>query len=126
MANLDLKRLWLILLLLVIVVGVVVSIRTVPKFLPLNEVERTLAMQGVTKNMAWKPVVRRTNGLDMVLVPAGCFQMGATEDQLQEALTSCNTFYGGICQQSFENELPPHQVCFPEPFWIGRTAVTNR
>jgi formylglycine-generating enzyme required for sulfatase activity len=105
--------------------GLVISFRTVPKFLPLKETDRLLAMQGVTENSAWKPILRQLGGLDMVLVPAGCFQMGATVDQLQEALTSCNTFYGGICQQSFENEQPSHQVCFSEPFWFGLTAVTN-
>ena len=126
MTNLNRKKLWLFLLLLVIVVGLVFSLPTVPKFLPLKETERLLAMQDVTTNAAWEPVVRRRNGLDMVLVPAGCFQMGATDTQLQEAMTSCNKYYGGYgCQLSFENEQPPHQVCFSEPFWIGRTAVTN-
>lgn len=126
MTRINRNYLFLLVFISVIVVGLVISFRTVPKFLPLKETDRLLAMQGVTENSAWEPVVRQLDGLDMVLVPAGCFQMGATEDQLQEALTSCNTFYGGICQQSFENELPPHQVCISEPFWIGQTAVTNR
>jgi formylglycine-generating enzyme required for sulfatase activity len=82
-------------------------------------------MQGVTSNDDWTPVVRRRNGVDMVLVPAGCFQMGATDFQLQEAMTSCNQYYGSSCQIDFENEQPPHQVCLSEPFWFGQTAVTN-
>lgn len=126
MTKLIRKNLWLFILLSVILVGLVIALRAIPKFLPLREMERKLAMQAVQTNAAWQPVTRRVNGLDMVLVPAGCFQMGATETQLQEALSSCDQYYGVFgCELSFENEGPAHQVCFPEPFWIGKTAVTN-
>ena len=98
-----------------------------PNYFPLGERQRLLAVQGVAKNVDWNPLIRRHGGLDMVLVPVGCFQMGATDDQLLEAAESCNKYYGAFgCQQSFENEQPSHQVCFSEPYWIGLTAVTNR
>jgi formylglycine-generating enzyme required for sulfatase activity len=121
------KRIWFFLLLIVLGVGLVVAFRLIQKFLPLKESQRILAVQGVTTNAAWTSIIRNQNGLDMVLVPAGCFQMGATDAQLQEAMTSCHKFYGSNdCPQNFEDEQPPHQVCFSNPFWFGLTAVTNR
>ena len=85
-----------------------------------------MATQGVATNASWKPVIQNHDGLDMALVPAGCFKMGATDEQLEEALASCDTYYGVYgCQQSFENEQPAHQVCISAPYWIGLTAVTN-
>ncbi len=127
MTNLMPKKLWLLLLFLVISAGLLLSLRVIPRYLPLTGTERRLAVQGVSTNADWTPIVRRVNGLDMLLVPAGCFQMGATDSQLQEALASCETYYGVYgCQHSFENEQPTHQVCITKPFWIGQTAVTNR
>jgi formylglycine-generating enzyme required for sulfatase activity len=121
------KIFWLFIFSLLLVTGLVVAVKTVPKYLPVTEGQRQLAIQGVTTNASWKPVIRKLGGLDMVLVPAGCFSMGATDEQLEEALASCDTFYGVYgCQQSFENEQPSHQVCRSTPYWIGLTAVTNQ
>jgi iron(II)-dependent oxidoreductase len=50
------------------------------------------------------PIIQEFNGVEMVLVPPGCFLMG-TEDSLAE-------------------EQPVHEICFEEPFWIDRTEVT--
>lgn len=71
--------------------------------------------------------MRRIGGLDMTLVPAGCFTMGSTDTQLAEAQDSCDRFYGaGRCQHDFPaSEQPAHEVCFLRPFWIGLTEVTN-
>ncbi len=55
-------------------------------------------------NTGWEPVVQTFNGVEMVLVPAGCFEMGGTQ---------------------YDDEKPIHRVCFEEPFWIDRTEVTN-
>ena len=57
---------------------------------------------------AWQPVIDEkyldTYGVEMVLVPAGCFWMGSM----------------------FEfNETPLNEVCFDEPFWIDRLEVSN-
>jgi len=56
-------------------------------------------------NADWTPVIREFDGVEMVLVPAGCFEMGSAT--------------GG------NNEQPVHQQCFDEPFWIDRYEVTN-
>jgi formylglycine-generating enzyme required for sulfatase activity len=53
----------------------------------------------VTRNADWEPVIQDFNGVEMALVPAGCFMMG--------------------------NEQPVHEVCFEEPFWIDVYEVTN-
>lgn len=50
--------------------------------------------------------VREFDGVEMVLVPAGCFQMGSNAADAQP------------------DEMPPHQVCV-ESFWIDRYEVTN-
>lgn len=115
------------LLVVLVTAGMLLGIRLIPKLLPVSEQQLHLAQQGVSENGAWEPVIRRIDGIDMVLVPSGCFMMGSTDEQLQEALESCNAYYGVFgCQEDFSNEQPTHQVCLTKPFWIDLTAVTNR
>ena len=64
-----------------------------------------LALTPVTANAGWTPFEQDFEGVTMVLVPAGCFDMGSED--------------GG------ENEQPVHEVCFNEPFWIDEYEVTN-
>ena len=112
---------------MLIVGATIATINILPKRLPIPTEQLMLAQQGVTDNAAWQPIIRHIAGADMVLVPAGCFEMGSTDAQLEEALNSCSSYYGVYgCQQSFENEQPPHQVCLSQPYWIDLTAVTNR
>ena len=69
------------------------------------------------------------NGLSLVYVPEGCFQMGSTEAQIAEAMQSCVSIYNGApfpCDTSqYQNEGPQHEICL-DAFWIGQTEVTNR
>lgn len=78
-------------------------------------------------NTDWKPFVQTFDGVEMVLVPAGCFEMGSTGDETEVAFHQCETTYGtGKCDRVwFEAEVPAHQVCFEEPFWLDRYEVTN-
>jgi formylglycine-generating enzyme required for sulfatase activity len=98
------------------------------KTLPSSADIITLARIGVNRNSDWNPAFQRFQAMDMVLVPAGCFIMGSTPEQISEATSSCERFYGkGKCQVDFEKmENPTHKVCFKKPFWIGKTEVTNR
>lgn len=65
--------------------------------------EPASSIAAVTSNSAWQPVTRQFNGVQMALVPPGCFTMG-----------------GG-----FESdEQPAHQQCFDEPYWIDVAEVT--
>ncbi|MBN1202382.1 MAG: SUMF1/EgtB/PvdO family nonheme iron enzyme [Anaerolineae bacterium] len=50
-------------------------------------------------NDDWEPVVQTFDGVEMVLVPAGCFEMG--------------------------EDVEDNEQCFEEPFWISRYEVTN-
>jgi formylglycine-generating enzyme required for sulfatase activity len=64
-----------------------------------------LALTGVTSNDEWTPYIQEFDGVEMALVPAGCFMMGSE---------------GGD-----SSERPVHEVCFEEPFWIDVYEVTN-
>jgi TIR domain len=47
-----------------------------------------VAAGGVTRNQDWvTTVVQSINGVDMVLVPAGCFDMGSSDEQIDYAMT---------------------------------------
>lgn len=95
---------------------------------PVPERALAIAARGVSRNADWNPVVRRLDGIDMSLVPSGCFSMGSTTAELAYAVESCNRFFGeGRCQVDFQDsETPAHRVCFSSPYWIAETEVTNR
>lgn len=60
----------------------------------------------VTVNADWTPQIEAyDDGMEMVLVPIGCFRMGSNDGA--------------------SDEQPVHEVCFEEPFWIGRYEITN-
>jgi formylglycine-generating enzyme required for sulfatase activity len=52
-------------------------------------------------------VIQSFDGVDMVLVPPGCFNMGSDAEGADD------------------DEQPVHQQCFDAPFWLDRTEVTN-
>jgi formylglycine-generating enzyme required for sulfatase activity len=81
----------------------------------------------VTRNQDWtQTILQDFNGLEMKLVPAGCFRMGSTEAQIDAALHQCEAVLPGQCSRSqFEDEAPQTQICFEQPFWIGHHEVTN-
>ncbi len=76
-------------------------------------------------NDDWEPFVQDFDGVEMVLVPEGCFEMGSTEEQVQAAFEQCQAEYDNCDRVWFEAEYPQHTVCFEEPFWIDRYEVTN-
>jgi formylglycine-generating enzyme required for sulfatase activity len=86
-----------------------------------------LAQTPVASNADWTPVEREVDGVTMVLVPAGCFDMGSTDAQIDAAFEMCEAALGvGECERAwFEDESPVHRVCFDEPFWIDKYEVTN-
>jgi formylglycine-generating enzyme required for sulfatase activity len=70
-----------------------------------DEVSLQLAGRGVRTNDEWAVYTETINGIEMALVPVGCFMMGSTEGN--------------------DDESPIHSVCFDEPYWIDVTEVTN-
>jgi formylglycine-generating enzyme required for sulfatase activity len=87
------------------------------------------AIEPVTANADWTPVIQEFDGVEMVLVPAGCFLMGSTDEQIEAAFAAYEEVYcGGDCADLswiFETEGPQHEFCFDEPFWIDRYEVSN-
>ena len=68
--------------------------------------------------------IRPADGVTMVYVPGGTFQMGSTEAEVDAALSSCRQVYS-YCNRSFYGlESPQHTVTL-NGFWIDQTEVTN-
>ncbi len=57
------------------------------------------------RNATWSPQVEVVNGIEMVQVPPGCFQMGRADGEFIEQ--------------------PVHEVCFSDDFWLDKTEVTR-
>jgi formylglycine-generating enzyme required for sulfatase activity len=94
-----------------------------------GEQARVAAEKGVDANSDWDPYSEDINGVKMALVPAGCFEMGSTDEQIAD---SVELFQQGIKNgvdvadaSWFADEKPQHRVCFDRPFWIDVTEVTN-
>ena len=67
---------------------------------------------------------RPADGMTMVYVPGGTFQMGSTDAEVDEALSQCRRVYN-FCNHSFYGlESPQHPVTL-DGFWIDQTEVTN-
>lgn len=77
------------------------------------------AQNGVTSNDEWEPVVQEFDGVAMVLVPAGCFSMGASDAEIEYATTLAGD------ASWYADERPAHEICFDAPFWIDRYEVSN-
>ena len=68
---------------------------------------------------------RSADGMVMVYVPAGEFQMGSDDDEVDYALELCDEHDIEYCPQHlFEDEQPAHSVSL-DGFWIDQTEVTN-
>jgi len=69
---------------------------------------------------------RPADGMVMVYVPGGVFQMGSTVAEIDAAFEQCEQRHGGnTCHRSdFEDEFPQHSVTLDD-FWIDQTEVTN-
>lgn len=72
------------------------------------------ALTPVASNHTWTPVQRDFDGVEMLLVPAGCFEMG--DDP--------RAYYWGN-NERIEGVPDGGQQCFNAPFWIDRYEVTN-
>ena len=74
-------------------------------------------------NAAWTPVEQEFEGLTMVQVPAGCFMMGSTDEQIEAAKVMMEE--GDLMSAFLSSERPAHEICLDEPFWIDKYEVTN-
>jgi formylglycine-generating enzyme required for sulfatase activity len=69
---------------------------------------------------------RPIDGMVMVYVPGGTFQMGSSQAQIAKALELCDPFVtSGECPRAlFDDETPQHTIRL-DGFWIDQTEVTN-
>lgn len=69
---------------------------------------------------------RPTDGMEMVYVPAGEFEMGSLDAEIDAAFDSCEQDLGeGECDREwFASESPIHQVAL-DALWIDRTEVSE-
>jgi serine/threonine-protein kinase len=68
---------------------------------------------------------RPADGMVMVYVPAGEFEMGSTDDEIDYVMERCIEEYRGDCErESFEAELWARTVAL-DGFWVDQTEVTN-
>lgn len=63
-------------------------------------------------------------GMQMVYVPGGAFNIGSTEAEIEDAISLCNQFYSPCNRWYYEREYPRHPVSL-DAFWIDQTEVTN-
>ncbi|MDX2161823.1 MAG: SUMF1/EgtB/PvdO family nonheme iron enzyme [bacterium] len=74
----------------------------------------------ITRNADWQPMIETVNGIEMALVPPGCFTMGTTDEQRAIAMR-----IGESSAFIYDEERPAHAQCLEQPYWIGVTEVTN-
>jgi serine/threonine-protein kinase len=67
--------------------------------------------------------LRISDGMTMVYVPGGTFQMGSTDEQIAYAVDLC-VADGIDCEGSYTEEQPAHTVTL-DSFLIDQTEVTN-
>lgn len=94
---------------------------------PEQRAAQTAAETPVTANDDWTPVVWESDGVSRVLVPAGSFMMGSTEEQVVEAIALCEEITNSDCKRDwFIRESPAHIQSVSKPFWIDRFEVSRR
>lgn len=82
-----------------------------------------------TSNGRWGSIIRVFDGVEMVLVPAGCYNTGLTDFQVDEVLRVCQTVDfaddSSSCQREWFVTETRSRICFNTPFWIDRYEVTH-
>ncbi len=115
----------LVVLLLGMATGSILLIRSSHRVAFNRLLDRARTFEG--GNLDWLPHEETVSGVELMLVPVGCFSMGSADDQLADALAACSAAGGSEqgCQAALAAEQPAHEQCFSEPFWIGRYPITN-
>jgi gamma-glutamyl hercynylcysteine S-oxide synthase len=83
--------------------------------------------EAVTRNALWTPVEQDFDGFAMVQVPPGCFMMGSTPEQVEDAYVDFVAQFGedASVREILGAEAPQHEQCFDDPFWIDQYPVTQ-
>jgi formylglycine-generating enzyme required for sulfatase activity len=95
-------------------------------FLALLLVALPAAAQDATPETTPEPLAGETRvdafGIEQVFVPAGCFQMGTSDEQGEYALSLDAPSWA---TRRISSEQAQHEVCLSAGYWIDRTEVTN-
>jgi formylglycine-generating enzyme required for sulfatase activity len=84
-----------------------------------------IRLQRIEPGPAPDNMIKGVDGADMVLVPAGEFWMGSTQDEIQELIAFCRERNSPPCATDYNTrELPRHRVLL-DAFYIDRFEVTN-
>ena len=68
--------------------------------------------------------VSEKDGMVMVYVPAGEFEMGSSDDEIDKIMAECEKTNIGCQLDWFEDQQPAHTI-YLDAFWIDQTEVTN-
>ena len=68
--------------------------------------------------------IRLADGMVMVFVPGGIFQMGSTQSEIEAAIGLCQEHYPICNRWYYERESPAHSVTLDD-FWIDQTEISN-
>lgn len=69
-------------------------------------------------------LIRQADGMHMVYVPDGEFEMGSYNEEVDHALQECDAYSEDCQREWFEDEQPRHSVVL-DGFWIDQTEVSN-
>jgi formylglycine-generating enzyme required for sulfatase activity len=69
-------------------------------------------------------LTRPEDGMTMVHVPGGTFQMGSAQIEVAEALALCQQYYPTCNRWYYQREEPQHPVSL-DSFWIDQIEISN-
>ena len=98
-----------------------------PTAAPTNAPSSTTAPPPADTSAPVDTQTRSSDEMVIVYVPAGQFEMGSTDAQLDQAMQTCYEQLGewNQCQRdAYLDEQPPHAVQL-DAYWIGQTEVSN-
>lgn len=68
--------------------------------------------------------MRSKDGMRLIHIPGGNFQMGSTYSEIEDGIELCKEHYHICNRWYYERESPAHPVSL-DPFWIDQTEVSN-
>jgi formylglycine-generating enzyme required for sulfatase activity len=115
--------------LIVALVGTWMGVRPLPAQELPPDLQTAVAVVGTATAQAQAQrkgqiLTRETDDMEMVYVPAGEFQMGSTDQQIDYAMQLCSESRDDCKRRWYEDEQPVHTVVL-DAFWLDRTEVTN-
>jgi formylglycine-generating enzyme required for sulfatase activity len=69
-------------------------------------------------------IARTADEMTMIYIPAGEFQVGSTEAEIEAAIELCRAHYSPCNAWYYMRESPLHTVVL-DGFWIDQTEITN-